>query len=195
MVQKIENARERFGRAAIEVFHDRGYAETTVADIAAAAGLTERTFFRYFIDKPEVLFWRADELEAEIIGAVREAEDARPLEVVVSALETAGNFFDANRADVIARQAIVAANAEFHERELMKMRSLAAAIATTLEERAIPTHLAVMAAEVGVLIWRIAIDRWCSDGSSADFGTHVRASLKDLVAVAIDQTCDLPSEK
>ncbi len=186
MVQKIENARERFGRAAIEIFRERGYAEVTVADIAAAAGLTERTFFRYFADKPEVLFWRSDELEAEAVGAVREAEDARPLEVVVGALETVGRFFDSNRADVIARQAVVAAYAEFHEREMMKMRSLAAAIATTLEARAIPTDRAVMAAEVGVLIWRIAIDRWCSDGSSADFGTHVRASLKDLVAIAND---------
>ncbi|MGV6876277.1 TetR/AcrR family transcriptional regulator [Pseudochelatococcus sp. B33] len=186
MVQKIENARERFGRAAIEAFRDRGYAETTVADIAAAAGLTERTFFRYFIDKAEVLFWRADELEAEIVGAVREAEEARPLELVVGALETAGVFFDANRADVVARQAVVAAHAEFHERELMKMRSLAAAIATTLEERAVPTHLAVMASEVGVLIWRIAIDRWCSNASSTDFETHIRAALKDLVEIAID---------
>lgn len=188
MVQKIENARERFGRAAIEIFRERGYAETTVADIAAAAGLTERTFFRYFVDKPEVLFWRAEELEAEIVGAVREAEESRPLEVVVGALETAGVFFDTNRADVVARQAVVAAHAEFHERELMKMRSLAVAIAAALEERFVPAHRAVMAAEVGVLIWRIAIDRWCSDSSSADFRTHVRASLKDLVAIAIDET-------
>ena len=59
MVQKAPNARQRFETAALALFQDRGVARTTVPDIAARAQLTERTFYRYFSDKREVLFWRA----------------------------------------------------------------------------------------------------------------------------------------
>jgi len=52
------NARGRLEQAAYELFLDRGYEQTTVADIARRAGLTERTFFRHYADKREVLFAR-----------------------------------------------------------------------------------------------------------------------------------------
>ena len=57
------DARGRLEKAALDVFRERGYAHTTVGDIAERAGLTERTFFRYFTDKREVLFSGSKELE------------------------------------------------------------------------------------------------------------------------------------
>lgn len=180
MVRKIENARERFGTAAIELFRARGYADTTVAQIAAAAGLTERTFFRYFIDKPEVLFWRAAELEAEVLDTIARGDDPKPLNLVIAALESAGRFFDRHRQGVQVRQAIVAEHPDFQERELMKMRSLAIAIRTALEGRGTPTGTARMVAQVGVLIWQAALERWCEDELRRDFAHHVHTSLAEL---------------
>ena len=49
--------------AAIELFDEQGYEATTVAEIAERAGLTKRTFFRYFSDKREVLFSGSQELQ------------------------------------------------------------------------------------------------------------------------------------
>jgi AcrR family transcriptional regulator len=184
MVRRIENARERFGKAAIELFRTRGYAETTVPQIAAAAGLTERTFFRYFIDKPEVLFWRAGELEAEIVEAIAGADADQPLALVVGALKTAGRFFDENVVDVVTRQDIVVAHADLQARELMKMRSLAAAIGAALMERGIAEPTARMVAEAGVVIWRVALERWRENPAPRSFPHHVQACLGELVAVA-----------
>lgn len=185
MVRKASDARERFEKAALELFRERGYAETTVPQIAAVAGLTERTFFRYFADKPEVLFWRASELQSNIADAVRQAPDfARPLEAVVGALEVTGPFFDARRADVIARQTLVAAHPDFQERELMKMRSLALSINEALQERGVPAPAARMAAEIGVTIWRVAIEQWSTDKRCRGFSHHIRSSHDELNAVA-----------
>jgi AcrR family transcriptional regulator len=184
MVHKASEARERFEKAALELFRKRGYAETTVPQIAAAAGLTERTFFRYFADKPEVLFWRASELQSNIADAVKQASDyARPFEAVVGALEVVGPFFDARRADVIARQTLVAAYPDFQEREMMKMRSLALSISEALQERGVPAPAARMAAEIGVAIWRVAIEQWSTDEKRRSFSHHIRSSHLELNAV------------
>ena len=59
MVRWEPNARGRLEQAALSLFGERGFEQTTVAEIAARAGLTERTFFRHFADKREVLFWGA----------------------------------------------------------------------------------------------------------------------------------------
>ena len=64
------DARGRLEKAAMELFPERGYERTTVEEIAARAGLTERTFFRYFADKREVLFSGSKELERLIVGAI-----------------------------------------------------------------------------------------------------------------------------
>src|ERR1700761_8943420 len=85
------DARGRLEKAAMELFQKRGYVQTTVEDIAAHAGLTERTFFRYFADKREVLFSGSKELEKAIIDRIESApSEATALDVVVGALEAAG---------------------------------------------------------------------------------------------------------
>src|SRR5271170_1047558 len=120
------NARGRLVEAAMELYGERGYDETTVVEIAERAGLTERTFFRYFADKREVLFWRSDDLKAGMADAVlRAPKSARPIDAVALGLEAASAVFEGRRDYSRKRQAVITAHALLRERELIKLASLA----------------------------------------------------------------------
>ena len=76
------DAQGRLQQAALTLFAKQGFESTTVAEIAEQAGLTKRTFFRYFADKREVLFQGADELKqlfvTEVADASLQAEPHEP---------------------------------------------------------------------------------------------------------------------
>src|SRR6202051_4752355 len=83
--------RGRLELAALALYGERGFENTTVAEIAARAGLTERTFFRHFADKREVLFWGSRTLQELMVNAlVNVPPSAAPLEAVAAALDAAG---------------------------------------------------------------------------------------------------------
>ncbi len=178
------NARGRLEQAALELFVERGFEQTTVAEIAQRAGLTERTFFRYFADKREVLFAGAGALQEFLVRAVAQAPDsATPLDAIAGALEAAAPLF-AERGDYPRRrQAVIAANAELHERELIKLAALAAALAGALRERGIPPPTASLAAEAGIAVFRIAFERWTTEDCQPDLVKLIRESLGELKAV------------
>ncbi|MVT51196.1 TetR family transcriptional regulator [Bradyrhizobium yuanmingense] len=187
MVQKAANARERFEKAAVALFQERGYVGTTVPEIAARAGLTERTFYRYFTDKREVFFWRADEHRDRIVNAIARApRNAHPLTAVTHAFETVGAFIDGHRTKVKLRQAFVSAHTDFQEREMMKLRALASAIETALQERGVSAPSARMISEVAVAIWSVALERWSSDEAERNFAHHVQNSFAELQMVVIE---------
>src|ERR1700733_1483384 len=130
----------RLAKAAMELFVERGYDRTTVQEIAARAGLTERTFFRYFTDKREVLFSGAKELEEGIVERILGApRDAGPLAVVATAFEAAGENLEETRdlQFVRARYTPVTTHAEIHERELIKMAGRAVAVTKALRARGV----------------------------------------------------------
>src|ERR1700756_2756504 len=113
------DARGRLERAAMELFVERGFEQTTVTEIAARAGLTERTFFRYFADKREVLFSGADTLQELLVSAVASAPDSTsPIDAVAGALQAAGTMLQQRREFARQRAAVIAANGELREREL-----------------------------------------------------------------------------
>jgi AcrR family transcriptional regulator len=178
------NARGRLERAAMELFVARGFEQTTVAEIAQRAGLTERTFFRYFADKREVLFAGAGALQELLVRAVAQAPgSATPLGAVASALEAAAPLF-AERGDYPRRrQAVIAANAELQERELIKLAALAAAMAGALRERGIPEPTASLAAEAGIAAFRIAFERWTTEDCRPELAKLIRESLDELKAL------------
>ena len=127
----------RLEQAALDLYGERGFETTTVAEIAARAGVTERTFFRYFADKREVLFGGSAALQELMVDAVIGApESAAPIDAVAAALEAAGGLLEERRDRARARQAVIAANPGLQERELIKLATLAAAMADTLPRRA-----------------------------------------------------------
>jgi AcrR family transcriptional regulator len=178
------NARERLEKAAMELYGERGFDATAVADIAARAGLTERTFFRYFADKREVLFWGSHRLTEFLTNQVAGAPDSvAPLEAIARALEATSPSFEERRAFARKRHALISAHAELRERELIKLASLASAIADALHRRGVPDPAASLAAEAGIAIFKIAFERWVDDAKRGDLAGHIRSSLDELKAV------------
>jgi AcrR family transcriptional regulator len=179
------DARGRLERAAMELFVDRGFEQATVTDIAQRAGLTQRTFFRHFADKREVLFAGSAALQEFMVSAVASApEDAAPIDAVAAALEGAAGVLQERREYSRRRMAVIAANPELQERELIKLARLAAAIAGALRERGVPDPAASLAAEAGTTVFRIGIDRWHSEAVRRPLLDVIRDSLDELKAVA-----------
>jgi AcrR family transcriptional regulator len=107
------DARGRLAKAAMALYAEQGFEQTTVAEIAARAGLTERTFFRHFADKREVLFYGMERLRDLLARAVADAPaSATAMDAVGAAFEAAGAMFQENPERVRLRDAIVSANAE-----------------------------------------------------------------------------------
>jgi len=168
----------------MELFIERGFEQTTVAEIAGRAGLTERTFFRHFADKREVLFWGQDALRELLVSRIAAAPDSvAPIDAVAAALEAAGAVLQERREYARRRQAVIAANAGLQERELIKLASLASALADALRRRGVTDPAASLTAEAGIAVFKIAFERWVSEAGEADLPQLIRASLDDLRAV------------
>ncbi|GHF09895.1 TetR family transcriptional regulator [Amycolatopsis deserti] len=181
------NAHERLSLAALELFTERGYDSTTVAEIAERAGLTKRTFFRHFADKREVLFGGQNTLSRLIAEKITGAdESASPLEAIGVALEAVDVIFSPERRQwAQQRQAVIAGNSELRERELLKSTTIAAAMAAALRERGVGDLVADLAAEVGNLAFRTSFERWLEPANEQGFAELVRQTIKELRAAAI----------
>ncbi len=178
------NARGRLEQAALELFVERGFEQTTVAEIAQRAGLTERTFFRHFADKREVLFAGGSALQELFVAGVTHAPDsAAPLDAVAGALQAAAPLLKQRGDYPRQRQAVIAANAELQERELIKLAGLAAAMAGALRARGVPEPTASLAAEAGIAVFRVAFERWTAEDCEPDLAMLIRDSLDQLKAV------------
>lgn len=186
------DARGRLMKAAFELFIERGFDQVTVTEIAGRAGLTERTFFRHFADKPEVLFAGQAVLQERVLTAIADAPDvAAPLDVVAAAFEAASAMFHDNPEFARRRQAVIAANAGLRERELTKLATLAGAIAEALRARGVREPAASLAAEAGIAVFKTAFGQWISDGAGLprlSLAQLIRESLSALRAVAAAET-------
>ena len=180
------NARERLERAALALFVENGYDATTVAEIADRAGLTKSTFFRHFADKREVLFFGQDLLTQLFSDAIRAAPPAATtVDCLAAALESAAVAFTPDRHDLAPqRRAVIAANSELQERELLKRARFASAMADALRERGAGDVAARLAAEVGVLAFSTAYARWAAPENQQPFSEIAHAALRDLQASA-----------
>lgn len=186
MVRWEPGARERLQAAALELFATRGYEQTTAAEIAQSVGLTERTFFRHFSDKREVLFYGQDQfLQAFLDGVDAAPPDAAPLEVVAFALHAATSFFpDERRPYSRMRQSVIDQNPALQERELHKLSGLAAAIAEALRARGIGEPAATLAAQSGTTVFGIAFAQWIREGETRSLSDVTSGVLCELVNLA-----------
>ena len=178
------NARGRLEQAALQLYVERGFEQTTVAEIAEQAGLTERTFFRYFADKREVLFGGQDVLQDLFVSTVAGVpESAAPIDAVAAALEAAGALIQERRDFARKRQTVIAANPGLHERELLKLASLTSTIAEALRRRGVTDPAASLTAEAGTAVFKIAFERWIDGAGQQDLPQLIRESLDQLKVV------------
>jgi AcrR family transcriptional regulator len=170
----------------MDLYVSRGFEKTTAADIAQAVGLTERTFFRHFADKREVLFDGQEVLvQAFLDGVVAAPPEAAPLDVVASALSVVAAFFpEERRVYSSRRQTVISANPALQERELLKLAGLAEAVALALRARGIPESTARLAAESGLTVFGVAFGKWIGPGEQRSFLEIEREVMGELVALA-----------
>jgi AcrR family transcriptional regulator len=179
------DAQGRLTAAAIELFHEQGYEATTVADIAERAGLTKRTFFRYFADKREVLFSGSHELQRLWVEGVAAAPaDATALAAVAAGLGPVAEMFIERHDFARIRSGIVEANPELRERELIKLQNLAGAIKAALVQRGVPANAAILAAQAGVTVFHVAFAQWVAQDDPTAFRRLMDESFEDLRSVA-----------
>jgi len=182
------NARGRLAQAAMTLYVEQGFEQTTVAEIARQAGLTERTFFRHFADKREVLFYGMEMLRGLLTRAVAEAPaSATAMDAVGAAFQAAAALLQENPERVRLRDRIVSGHAELRERELIKLAAMASAVADALRDRGVPEPTASLAAETGVAVFKVAFARWVSEPGQPDLPEIIRESMEELRGVLADR--------
>jgi AcrR family transcriptional regulator len=175
------DARGRIALAAMELYSERGFDQTTVADIALRAGLTERTFFRHFADKREVLFVGQDEFSGLFLAPVLDAPaDATPMQAVTAGIEAVAHSFEPRRSWSIQRQAVIVANPGLQERELIKLAGVTNAIAAALRDRGVSEPAASLAAQSGMAVFHVGFVEWVSPHNTRPFGDIIADSLTAL---------------
>jgi AcrR family transcriptional regulator len=178
------DAQGRMISAAMELFAERGFEQTTAGDIAERAGVTERTFFRHFTDKREVLFDSAATMQRTAHEAIVSAPaDVAPLDAALAGMVAAGGLLEGRRDFATARSRIVAANASLHERELLKLTAMADTAAEALRGRGVAEPTASLAAHSAVTVFRIAFARWVSADEQPGFADCVAEAATALRAL------------
>ncbi len=182
------NARDRLERAAVELFIEQGFAETTVPQITARAGLTTRTFFRHFADKREVLFARDEELPALVVRLAADAPASlSPMMLIAYALETvAATRLEGQRAYLRTRHAVIQADEGLRERELRKLSALSDAISQGFRDRGVDELTSILAAQLAVTVFSVTISRWLDQDGEQPLSDLVHDTLRALRSVAAD---------
>ena len=183
MAKKKDDVRSRLQRAALELFRERGYDRTTAAEIAARAGVTERTFFRYFPDKREVLFDGEAMVRAALTASIADAPAGLgPLDTLFRAFRSFGPTLEAKRAYAEPRHEVISTTPALHEREVAKIAALADALAAALKARGVADLRAVLAARTGMAAFVHATLTWLDD-PEISLGERIDLAFRELKAL------------
>lgn len=175
------DARGRLVQSALELYAEQGFEQTTALQVAERAGVTERTFFRHFSDKREVLFQASADLQALVVSAIAAApQSMSPIDVVGGAMESAASVLEGNRSHSQRRAQVIAANASLQERELLKLSTLGIGVAAALRERGIPELAANLLAEMGVTVFKVGFETWIDPATTATFAECIHDALVEL---------------
>jgi AcrR family transcriptional regulator len=171
----------RLQEAALALFIESGFNDVTVADIAAEAEVSERTFFRYFATKEEVLFGESDLLLAEIITAIRQAPaTASPADLVGAAMSRLIQLFEPERSKHRQRSAVIDAEPALRERDLLKQSVWAKEIVAELVHRRIDPVRATALAGAATAGFRAAYGEWLVSRSKQTLAERVDAVRRQL---------------
>ncbi len=173
------DTQQRLVQAALELYTEQGYEQTTVGEIAERVGVTSRTYFRYFPDKREVLFASGQTIRDAIVSATSRALETMPAFDAVLVGVTAGRAVFQSREFARTRETVVATSEELHERELVKLASISTALRAVLVDAGCDEAAARITADAGVAVFVEAVRRWQA-GDDAPFGELVRQAAQLL---------------
>ena len=163
-MEKVGDVRTRLREAALELFREHGYDRTTAAGIAARAGVTERTFFRYFPDKREVLFDGEATVRAALTASIADAPAGLSLlDTLFRAFRSFQPMLEASWSYSKPRHDVISATPALHERELAKIAALTDALAAALKARGVADLRADLAARTGMAAFVHATLAWLDD--------------------------------
>ncbi|GAA3581005.1 TetR/AcrR family transcriptional regulator [Amycolatopsis ultiminotia] len=181
---------QRLTRAALDLFGAHGYDDVTITQIAERAGITRRSYFRYFPDKREVLFPRSEQLPpamADMVLAVDEHAD--PLTAALHGVTEVGTLLVAQAERAAERRAVISASAELRERDRTKGAAVAAAIEDALQQRGSPPDEAKLVAQIAAIVFENAFERWVDAAGQTGFAACVQsvaATIRTVVTRAPD---------
>lgn len=182
-------AQQRLEQAALHLFLEQGYAETTVPQIAASAGLTKRTFFRYFSDKREVLFAGEESMPEQVAQLLVDAPPSvAPMEMIASRLAIAATkVFEVRTLEyLLRRRAVIDAEPALQERELRKFSLMSRALEQGLRERGTDDLSAQLTAEIAVTAFRVGTSRWIEHQGDPDLPSTINSTfgaIRDLMTL------------
>ena len=168
----------------MELVEQQGFEATSAVQIAERAGVTTRTFFRYFPDKKEIFFADSEALNEALVQELLQAGDlSRPLRAVISTL--AGHDWEqlGSREMLRRRSQVIASNPALLERDLIKQRRMADGFREALCERGIDPEIAELASDTGSQVFRMAYRRWLESDEDTDLPTIVENMVSLLAAV------------
>ncbi len=168
----------------MELFEERGFQDTSAVEIAKRARVTTRTFFRYFSDKQAILFVDAEQLGAVLVQEILRATDvADPLQSVTRALAGFDWKSLGSRESQRRRDAMIAANPDLLERDLIKQQQMAGAFSGALQQRGVDPHVAELAARVGIDVFRAAYRQWLAADDDADLAAITETVMSTLARI------------
>lgn len=175
---------DRLKKAAIALFTTQGFDNTSVIEIAERARVTPRTFFRYFSDKREVLFAGSEKLRTALLEKMLQASDVeRPLQAIIGVLAQFNWESMGSRDFQRQRQAVIAANPELLERDLIKHHHIAVAFSDALRQRGVDADIAQLAARVGIQMFFTAYEHWLEAGDEADLAVISEGLMSRLATI------------
>jgi AcrR family transcriptional regulator len=178
-------SQDRLKQAAMELFEQQGFQQTTAVEISRRARVTTRTFFRYFSDKQAILFADAEQLHEALVQRILDATDvAEPLHTVTRVL--AGFDWESlgSRESQRLRDAMIASNPDLLERDLIKQQQMADGFSEALQQRGVEAGVAELAAHVGTYVFRMSYRQWlAADVDNADLAAIVDTVMSTLAGI------------
>lgn len=166
------DAPQRLAQAAIELFAEHGYAETSVIDIVQRAGLAKSTFFRHFASKREVLFGEESMSKVLTETIASASVGTRPFDIIAQVIRVLDErVFTSDYRDVaIRRRAVIEAHPDLREREALKSAHLGEGAARAFELHCDSVVGARLAAQLCLFVIAETYARWAVDGSAVSLG-------------------------
>ena len=174
--------------AALELFAEQGYAAVTVGKVAAAAGVGERTLYRYFADKADLLFVEDEQLRATLRSALEQQPDGQPPFTMLRAASAAVARVLQGRREQVARRARVnASSTALSARDRAKRGAWEAHLADELSRLGVPPAQAALLGRIGIACHDLALTRWLEQD-------RPRRSLDGELDAAFTQLASLAAE-